>query len=961
MRHRSMFLLAASSIAAATMAYAAPVPVGSGAFRKQIEADWLSQVKHRLEPRHAKVTPETDAAGGCDGIKSGKWGFHTGLERTPWWQVDLGQTRSIDRVVVWNRCDGGSAPRNGRIMVLLSKDAKAWEKVYTHDGTTFLGAPDKKPLVVAISGRSARFVRLQLPSVAYLHLDEVEVFGTADKESNLAMNRPACQSSISQWSSDNRPTKPVDWAQCVARVLDEARRLTGQLGEAGADVRAESERIEQLGRRISEMPAEKLAKEHYLESRWVLRRLTLANPLLDFDALLVTKRVPGSFNHMSDQYYGWWSRPGGGIYILRGFKTDSPTIECITDSFEHPGSFLRPMLSYDGRKVLFAWCRHYPKLAAEKDKLNKANVPEDAFYHVFEMNVDGTGVRRLTRGKYDDFDARYLPDGRIVFLSTRRGQFMQAGHETACMTLARPDLPDIYVRCGGGPERPVAVYTLHTMNADGGDLCAISPFEMFEWTPTVADDGTILYSRWDYVDRWNMPFMSLWAINPDGTNSRIVYGNYTHAPHCTFEPRSIPNSHKIVFTGSGHHAQTMGSLVLFDPTIATEGELPITRLTPEVSFPEIEGWSSAYFANPWPLSERFHLVAWGPEAKIAQWQALRVPNAMGVYFFDAEGEMELLHRDPDFCSMYPIPLRARTRPPVIASHIGPGNGSEGRFLLVDVYQGLKKTRRGDVKSLRIVAVPGKTHPTMNYPSIGITHDDPGKCVLGTVPVEADGSAYFRVPSGVIVFFQALDERGMAVQSMRSATHVQPGQTLSCVGCHEPRSQTPPQRLPMAATREPSKITVGPDGSWPLRFDRLVQPVLDRRCVVCHDPRSSNEHAARFDLTAAKAYPSLFTYGKPSLREHVQARYRQGYSTEGGCAAATSPLLAKLTGPKAHQGVRLDTGDVERLVTWMDTYAQWLGSFSSEQEQQLKDLRRQHAELLIERASAQTAMRNVEAR
>jgi len=663
---------------------------------------------------------------------------------------------------------------------------------------------------------------------------------------------------------------------------------------------------------------------------------------------------------MSDQYYGWWSRPGGGIYVLSDFRGDAPAVECITASFTEPGSFLRPTLSYDGERVLFAWCRHYPRLAGEKDKLNKANVPEDAFYHVFEMNVDGSGVRQLTHGKYDDFDARYLPDGRIVFLSTRRGQFVQVGRNTARRTQANKDLPDIYVRCGGGPSRPVAVYTLHTMNADGGDLVAISPFEMFEWTPSVAHDGTILHSRWDYVDRWNMPFMSLWAINPDGTNARIVYGNFTHAPHCTFEPRCIPNSHKIILTGSGHHAMTMGSLVLLDPAVGTEGTAPVTRLTPEVPFPEIEGWAKAYYANPWPLSERLYLVAWGPETNIAQWQKLRAPNATGLYLFDAAGgvdppgSMELLYRDPDISSAWPIPVRPRPRPPVLASRVNHDGPMEGRFLLVDVYSGLKSVKRGQIQSLRVVAVPGKTHPTMNYPNLGLTHDDPGKCVLGTVPVEPDGSAHFRVPAGVIVFFQALDARGMAVQTMRTTTHVQPGQTLSCIGCHEPRNQAPPQRVVLAAAREPSKINVGPPGSWPLRFDRLVQPVLNRQCVGCHNPRGCNEHAAQFDLTPAKAYAALCDYGKPSLRDHIVARYREGRSIESGCPAATSPVLAKLTRPKGHQNLKLDPQALERLVTWMDTYAQRLGAFSPAQERQLLELRKRHVDLLVERQPKRVA-------
>jgi len=698
----------------------------------------------------------------------------------------------------------------------------------------------------------------------------------------------------------------------------------------------------------------------FLQARRLQRKLALANPLLTFDTILFTKRVPPSFNHMSDQYYGWWSKPGGGIYLLRNFKTDSPTEECLTTSFREPGSFLRPTLSYDGTKVLFAWCRYYPNLAAEPNKLDKANVPEDAFYHLFEMNIDGTAVRRLTHGKYDDFDGRFLPDGRIVFLSTRRGQFVQTGRDSAAQTVVRNDLPDCYVRCGGGPERPVAVYTLHTMNADGTGLCAISPFEMFEWTPEIAGDGSIMYSRWDYIDRDNMPYMGLWAVDPDGSNARMVFKNYTKAPHCTFEAKPVPGSHKIVFTASAHHAQTMGSLVLLDSTVANEGKDPMTRLTPEVPFPEIEAWPKTYYANPWPLSERHYLVAWGYEgARVPgpagwdRWHAVQRPkDGMALYHFDAAGERELLFADPQISCGDPIPVRPRLRPPVLAGKANWDGPKEGRFLLNDVYRGLKTVPRGDIKALRVVTVPPKTHPTMNSPNMGITADDPGKCVLGTVPVEADGSAYFRVPSGVIVFFQALDARGMAVQTMRSATHVQPGQTLGCIGCHEHRQQAPPPKTALAALREPSKITAGPEGSWPLRFDKLVQPVLDRHCVSCHSPGSQDVKAAKYDLTPAKSYELLIAYGKPSLRDQVWEGYRRGYSIDGEGPARRSALLAYLHADPVHTKVELTGDSLARVVTWMDTYAQRLGAFSDAQEQGLRELRLSMARLLEDQATGQ---------
>ncbi len=942
MAHRTYFLFLLTAWLSWTGAYAD--------FRDEVEADWKVQLLQRETGPKRAPTPETDAAGGCDGVKDGKWGFHTENQEGPWWQVDLGGVKPLDRVVLWNRCD--AAARNDNIIVQVSEDGSNWRDAYTHNGPTFYGKTDGRPLSVPLAGCSARYVRLTLRAQSWLHLDEVEVFGAADPVRNIALRRPAVQSSISQWSADHRPRGKRDmaWPERIAAVVKRSRELVEIRRGEGVDVSRHAAALARLERELAELPARRLDRGEYERARWLQRRLLLADPLLDFGEILFATRVPGSFNHMSDQYYGWFSRPGGDLCLLGDYTTDRPKLSRITEGlFDPAGSFLRPSLSYDGKKVLFAWCRFHPGLAEHPDKFNKDNVPEDAFYHVFEMNLDGTGLRQITRGKYDDFDARYLPDGRIVFLSTRRGQFVQTGAESAALTMENPALPDCYVRCGGGPERPVAVYTLHTMNADGTAMNAISPFEMFEWTPSISRDGTILYSRWDYIDRWNMPYMSLWSIHPDGTHSRIVYKNYTLAPHCTFEPQCVPNSDKIVFTGSAHHAQTMGSLVLLDTAAGTEGGAPVRRLTPEVVFPEIEGWPATYYASPWPLSERLYLVSWGvvPNPTYPQ---VREKNDMGLYLYDADsGQLELLYRSAEFASEWPLPVAARPAPPPLVDTVPPDAPREGRYLVADVYKGLPGVERGSVKALRLVAVPAKTHPTMNYPVMGLTADDPGKCVLGTVPVEPDGSAYFRAPSGVTMFFQALDGRGMAVQTMRGAVHVQPGQTMGCVGCHEHRLSAPVSNMTEAARRDPSRVTPGPEGSWPYRFDRMVQPVLDRNCVECHRPGAEDRRGAEFDLTPGRAWENLCNYGGgASLAKNVRDSYARGHSIAGQGPSHTSPLLALLDSPGGHYGVSLAPEDFERLITWMDTYGQRLGSYSEEQEMRLEELRESSRDLLAER-------------
>lgn len=912
-------------------------------WRKNLEASWQIDAEARANAGQPNKSTQGDAAGGCDGIKNGKYGFHTGNKSSPWWQVDLGESKTLAKILIWNRCD--SPDRTKHLRVLLSQDGNKWETIYTHDGKKFLGYDDNKPLEIKLAAtkNSARFVRVQLPGKDYLHLDEVEVFGANHPDKNLALHRAADQSSTSQWSGDHFPKRNPDWAVYTRESLAGCQSLLGERRDAGVNVVAHANELKKLNDRVTALTMEKISRTIYFEARTLQRKLALANPLLDFDKVIFTKRKLGTFSHMSDQFYGWWSRGGGGVYVLENFKSDSPALKCLTSEMSE-GSFLRPELSYDGTKIIFAYCKFYPEVAANTNKVDKMRLPEDSFYHVFEMNVDGSGLRQLTRGHYNDFDARYLPNGEIVFLSTRRGQFVQSSQHCATRTLTEDALPDSYVRCGGGDWRPVSVYTLHVMNTSGGNLRAISPFENFEWTPAVACDGRIFYSRWDYVDRNNMPYMSLWSTNPDGTNPQLVYGNFTVNPYAVLEARPVPNSRKIVFTASAHHSYTAGTLVLLDPTKGKEGSEPLRRLTPEVCFPEIECWPTTWYAGPYPLSENYFLTAWSNES-VKRENLLPPENGAGIYLYDAFGNRDVLYRDDAISSMDPIPLRAQKTPPLLSSNVEWDGAQEGKFLLQNVYDGLDGVKPGEIKNLRIVAVPAKTQPQMNQPNLGMTRDDPGKTVLGTVPVESDGSAYFRVPSGVNVFFQALDANGYALQTMRTLTYVQPNQTLSCIGCHESRNSSPQNYHPIASTREPSKILTGPEGSWPLRFDKLVQPVLDKNCVSCHNAKYENQLAAKFDLSTEGSYERLVSYGEESLKQHIGERYQDGKSLSGSGPAKTSALLAYLKTDVAHQSVKLDKESSERLITWMDTYAQRLGSFSAGQENDLEELKRTMASLL----------------
>ena len=912
----------------------------------QIEADWLLQAELRLsvlaQSPQGTVSAQQDAGGAVDGIVDGKWGFHTAHENEPWWQVDLGTPTALERVVLYNRCDS-CGERNRRIKVLLALEDARFSQVYQHDGTMFRGKTDGKPLVVKLDGQPARYVRLQLPGTSYFHLDEVQVLAVGS-DANIALQKPADQSSISQWSAASKA--PTRWPAIVEVVLSSGAKLAQALQRLGLNTSVQVAVLDQVGASSRSEPDSKSAAQWqalYVKARWAVRRMALANPLLDFDTILFVKRAPTMFPHISDQYYGWWSRPGGGIYLLEDFTTDSVRLTCLTDSFES-GNFLRPELDYDGSKVLFSYCRHYPDVPNIGDKVNKANLPEDAFYHLYEIDLAGTAAHRLTRGKYDDFDGRYLPGGDIAFLSTRKGNFLQCTRANTQRTLTEA-LPDSYVRCGGGNSRPVPVFTLHAIDADGGNMRPISAFETFEYTPSIAHDGRILYCRWDYIDRFNGHFFSLWSTNPDGTNAQLVYGNYTRRPQATLEARAIPGSEKLVFTASAHHSVTGGSLVLLDRTRGQEGEGPITRLTPEVPFPETESNVEMYYANPWPLSEDFYLVSWSnrklpPHSRCTD---ERNPvDAQGLYLYDRFGNLELLHRDPDISSMCPLPLRPRPRPrayPALAARDG---RQVGAFLVQNVITGLSPLEKGAVSRLRIVGVPPKVQPQKNRPSLGVSQEETGKFILGTVPVEEDGSAHFSVPSGVSVFFQALDNRGRAVQTMRSLTYVAPGQTLSCVGCHEQRQQPPaPGAVPLAAQRAPARLRPDPVGTLPLRYDQLVQPVLDQHCVRCHSPGSGNPKAAHLDLTPATSYNALLAYADDDLKKLVFERDR---SDVNQTPSLQCKLLKHLRHSASHQAIKLDSSALKRLYAWMDTYGHTQGCFSQEQERELIAFRSQYADL-----------------
>ena len=761
-----------------------------------LRADWTAQdrrfTSNRGKPSNAgapvAVTTREDASGGCDGVKNGRWGFHTASKAPdPWWQVDLGADVRLDRIVVFNRTDSGCAPRTANIRILLAKAGALDEftEIYRHDGTTFFGVKENKPLVVSLADENVtgRIVRLHVPGPCSLALDEVEVFAADATDKNIALGKPADQDSVSQYSHPGtlgEPTALAAVAGCefslahTADVVRRAETLAARLAPNADPARLQPirERLGTLKTRLTEhtaaaeQPDADVRLELYFEAKRLARKIAFANPLLDFDKLLFIKRHdPTGPYHMCDQYYGCNAIAGGGVFVLADpFGDDPRLVNLLADApvangrlagqIIDGGGFVSPEVSYDGRTVLFA---HSQCKAPETYRWG----PEIS-YHLFSINADGSGLRQLTDGDADDFDPCFLPNGRVAFVSLRRGG---------------------YLRCG----RHCPVYTLHSMRPDGSDVVRLSHHETHEWHPSVDNNGMIVYTRWDYVDRDTNVAHHIWSCFPDGRDPRSFHGNYPvrreDRPWMEMSIRAVPNSPKYVATAAAHHGHAFGSLVLIDPRGEDDAAMSqLERLTPEVPFPEAGGKGNIrerqVYATAWPLSEDDYLCSYDPAAK-----------NHALYWIDRFGNKELIYRDASIPCLSPIPLRPRPMPPAIPDRVVRAKPDapaadplpSATVAVMNVYDSDFPWPGGTkIDALRIIQVLPKTTPPPNVPRIGVADQTNARAVLGTVPVESDGSVHFTAPAGKAIYFQALDGNGLAVQSMRSATYLQPGETLTCV-------------------------------------------------------------------------------------------------------------------------------------------------------------------------------------
>lgn len=712
-----------------------------------------------------------------------------------------------------------------------------------------------------------------------------------------------------------RAEEELRWARDLAARLkcgSPAPDLTAELGELNALQR----RLEALPRVENSSTERESARELYLFVRTVKRRIQFKNPVVDFtQVLLVDNPYPAGreWQHQVRHRNGMMAVPGGRLLVLDGLHPGGRVRKLAPD---RPASFWRPDLSFDAKRVLFCMKRH-----------------DASAFHLYEVGLDGTGLRQITNSPYDDLDPIYLPDGRIMFSTTRGNTFIRCMPYTYSYILARCD-------------------------ADGRNLYLLSAESEPEWLPTLLNDGRVIFSRWDYIDKALWRIQSLWTARQDGTSVETFWGNQSVWPDHLTMARPIPGSDRVMFAGVAHHDWFAGSIGILDPSKGRNFPHGLTKVTADVDWPEcgkppqdpieaadyhVAGKFDAY-QTPYPLSEEDFLVS------------ARRDNQFRLYLMDVHGNRELIYEGAHQV-WHALPVRPRPVPPVHSDLVAwPGTGKDrgatepGVFYSANVTQGVPDLPPEGVKFLRVLQMDHKTYSLwgrdarFSGPAVSPLQDDGVKRILGTVPVEADGSVYFKAPAGVVLYFQLLDEHQRALHTMRSSTGLLPGERRGCVGCHEQHTTAPVNTIGLALRHDPSELTPAPWGTASIGYERLVQPVLDRYCGRCHAGEAEGKSKPNLALRRGDGVfkePYLTLIGpigfglnnKPHTPGLAGALMCENYEQSDPASYATlrpmqhlsytSPLIELCLSGK-HYDVKLEPADLLALIGWVDANCPYRG-------------------------------------
>ncbi len=629
------------------------------------------------------------------------------------------------------------------------------------------------------------------------------------------------------------------------------------------------------------------------------RRALIANPLVSGQPILFVVRAQYRPDHHNTETMfvtgecNTSSFVGGGAIKQIDFARDG----AVTPFLETKDGLIRdPDVNFDGKRIVFSM---------------RQDIQDD--YKLYEMNADGSGLTQLTFAKgVADIDPFYLADGDIGFSSTREPKY--------CMC-------NIHIMAN-----------LFRMKPDGANIEQIGKNTLFEGHGSLMPDGKILYDRWEYVDRNFGDAQGLWTVGPDGSNHALYWGNNTPAPGGVIDGRAIPGTDRMLCIFTSCHDRPWGALAILDRRLGLDGRGPVVRTWPPeaANMATTEGnelWDATLgmpvkYEDPYPLNDRYILCS----------RMTGQGEQMGIYLVDVFGNEFLLHVEGAGC-YDPMPLGARLCPPVIPSRKSYREADKDGFCYVqDVYLGthMQGVERGTVKYLRVVETgekrfwtnpawggQGVERPAMNW------HDFTNKRILGTVPVEEDGSASFQAPAGRFFYFQLLDQDGMMVQSMRSGMFVQPGEQIGCVGCHESRLAAPPatkSKALKALLREPSRLTEASSEQPFFNYMRDVQPVFDRACVRCHDYGKKGGKvlnlAADQDLTFNTSYNELWRKKMTGAIGAGPAQIQQPRVW----GAHASKLVRKLR--EGHARKALAKEDLARIITWVDLNAPYYPDYAS---------------------------------
>jgi len=659
-------------------------------------------------------------------------------------------------------------------------------------------------------------------------------------------------------------------------------------------------------------------------------RAMMAHPAMNFEHLLFLKRPQNIYGHTySDQNA---NSMGGSLCALSPVAPGGKITPLVPEL--EGGLFDRFDLSFDGTKVAFGYKKQDGAFRIHEidiDPKTGKMAPGSLRQLTFGCDEEGealqcnASVGRGTDRGFNDMDPCYLPDGRIMFTSTRSRR---------------------NVFCAGS-----TVTTLYVMDADGKNVKCLSSSPLNESAPSVLEDGRVIYTRWEYVDKGLGNGQSLWAIRPDGSGSDHVYKNNTIRPAGMSTARSIPGSRKFVTIGGTHHLTAVGPVILVDTRRSRRGTGAMTCITPELGYPGMSFPTSkfGFFMEPYPLSEKFFLVSHVPGSLGRAHH--NAGNGYGLYVLDAWGNRAELYGDPELGCHQPIPLLPRRKPATLAAiaakHATVASANPeaaeqrptGTLYIQDVYQGMTGIERGRVKYLRVMGVLPWPWGQRGMFRLGMNADVHRKKVFGVVEVHEDGSVYFTAPAEENILFQALDENYMLLQHMATFINLMPGEQRSCIGCHEPRRNAPGAAgAPSMALQSPPQTPMpqpGDTGPRMVHYATDVQPILDRHCVACHGEESPK---GRLDLAGTPTAAWNTSY--ENILKGGLVSYRDGRCGRAGFRAVP-PLThgshpSKLTDQiqKDPCKANLSREEFIKIVTWIDANVPYYGTYRGKRD--LKD-------------------------